>query len=63
MARPDGQRVLWALYKQLTEHRDHLRDELAVILAGRAEPCGSSSAPPRRWPPGSARTGVPVRRP
>jgi hypothetical protein len=32
---PDsGQHVLWELYKKLTEYRDELRDELAVILAG-----------------------------
>ena len=36
---PDsGQHVLWELYKKLTEYRDELRDELAVILAGDGEP-------------------------
>ena len=36
---PDGGRhVLWELYKKLTEYRDELRDDLAVILAGQAEP-------------------------
>lgn len=28
----------WELYKKLTEYRDELRDDLAVILAGQAEP-------------------------
>ena len=36
---PDrGQHVLLELYKKLTEYRDELRDELAVILAGDGEP-------------------------
>jgi hypothetical protein len=36
---PDGGRhVLWELYKQLTEYRGELRDDLTVILAGQAEP-------------------------
>lgn len=36
---PDrGQHVLWELYKKLTEYRRELRDQLALILAGQAEP-------------------------
>jgi AAA lid domain-containing protein/ATPase family protein associated with various cellular activities (AAA) len=36
---PDrGQHVSWELYKKLSEYRDGLRDELAVILAGDGEP-------------------------
>jgi type II secretory pathway predicted ATPase ExeA len=36
---PDGGlQVLWELCKKLTEYRDELRDELAVILAGQTEP-------------------------
>ncbi len=54
---PDrGQHVLLELYKKLTEYRDELRDELAVILAGDGSRCGSCCTPPRRWPPGSARS-------
>jgi hypothetical protein len=36
---PDrGQHVLGELYKKLTEYRKEMRDDLAVILAGQAEP-------------------------
>jgi hypothetical protein len=36
---PDrGQHVLRCLYRELTESRDHWRDELAVILAGHKAP-------------------------
>jgi hypothetical protein len=36
---PDGGRhVLWDLYQKLTEYRSELSDDLAVILAGQAEP-------------------------
>lgn len=36
---PDrGQHVVWELHKKLTEYRKELRDDLAVILAGQAEP-------------------------
>jgi hypothetical protein len=36
---PDrGQHVMWELYKKLTEYRKEMCDDLAVILAGQAEP-------------------------
>jgi type II secretory pathway predicted ATPase ExeA len=44
---PDGgQHVLWDLCKKLTEYRSELRDDLAVILAGQAEPLRKLYAAP-----------------
>jgi hypothetical protein len=51
---PDrGQHVLWGLYKTLTEYRKQMRDEMAVILAGQAEPL-------RTLPQGRSAAGRPV---
>jgi hypothetical protein len=46
---PDrGRYVLWELYKKMTEYRQEMRDDLAVILAGLTEPLCSLlyAAPP-----------------